>query len=113
MVQLTPTEFDEMARTKSPKEPKAGLSDMDRAIGPVTNGTRLEVPLADAVSLRQVAELIRGFCAELDRLSRVTEVSERELLAIVKQRAADTNAKMRMKVYGSPKRRDKFEWHRK
>ena len=110
MVELTPTEFAEMARSK---KPKAGLSDMDRAIGPGSNGTRLEIPLADAVSLRQVAALIRGFCAELDRLSRVTEVSERELLAIVKSRVGETNAKMREKVYGSPKRPAKFEWRRK
>lgn len=110
MPDVTLAEAAEMKRTRTQK---LGLSDMDRAIGPGTNGTRLEIPLADAVSLRQVADLIRGFCAELDRLSRVTEVSEREVLAIVKTRARETNAKMRLKVYGSPKRRDKFEWNLK
>lgn len=103
----------EAAEMKQRKGPKAGLSDMDRAIGPGTNGTRLEVPLADAVSLRHVADLLRGFCAELERLSRVTEIPEREILAIVKARVRETNAKMRLKVYGSPKRRDVAEWHRK
>ena len=78
----------------------AGLSKFDRDL--IGRAVRLEIPLSDAVNMRRIADLMRGFAAMMDNYSRRTDLSERAILFDIKAEARSFNQRVR-ELHGTDK----------
>ena len=77
------------------EEPKetCDLNQMDRDI--LGGDIRLTIPLGSRYQLRNVADLLRGYAAEIDFITRQAEMDERSLLFHLKFKAKLLNKRIR------------------
>lgn len=99
MVKITPEEV--LRRRRLEQTSVDELTPLDRAI--VGEVARLDIPLTSIVSLRRVADHLRGLADMLDHASRQTDMHPRALLFQARMEVRAINGKLRsMRSPGRP-----------
>lgn len=91
MVQISPEEV--IRRRKLEQQSVDELDSIDRMV--VGDVARLDVPLRSVVTLRRVAEHLRGLAATLDQLSRRDDLVARSALFEARMYTREVNRKLR------------------
>lgn len=91
MVQISPEEV--IRRRQLEQQSVDELDGIDRAI--VGDVARLDVPLRSVVTLRRVAEHLRGLATVMDQMSRRDDLVARTALFEVRMYVREVNHKLR------------------
>lgn len=91
MVQISPEEV--MRRRQLEQQSVDELDGIDRQI--VGDVARLDIPLRSVVTLRRVADHLRGLATMMDQVSRMDDRSARSVLFEVRMSVREVNRKLR------------------
>ncbi len=99
MVNVTPEEVLEMRKRREPGE----LGQMDKDI--IGETCRLEIPFRSTARMKQTADLLRGFAAQLDFYAERHDLPQRTVLFHLAFEARVLNRKLRdTRGAGRPKK---------
>lgn len=84
------------------------MSELDRSICGADQAKHLIIPMSDVYNLRRIAGILHGLAADLDNLSRVTNVKARTIILETRAHIDDANKRIR-EMTGKGKRKKPWE----
>jgi hypothetical protein len=100
MVNVTPEEVIAMRKGQKRLDE---MTELDKDIAGRT-GARLQIPPTDVYNLRRIAGLLHGLAADLDMLSRRSDLRARTVILEMRACVADVNRRIN-EITGNEKRR--------
>lgn len=105
MVDVSPEEVMAMRKGKARLEE---MSEMDRAICGADTAKHIIIPMCDVYNFRRIADLLRGFSASLDVLSRRHDRRARSIILEVRADIDELNRGIR-EMTGKGKRKKPWQ----